>query len=49
MNTLLAQLKNPDIINNPDKCMQIMTEYKEYSEIEKQFAQILGERVIAVR
>ena len=48
MEQLLAQLKNPDIMQHPEHCMEIMKEYKELVEIEKQFAQILGERVITV-
>ena len=46
MEQLLAQLKDPAIMQQPEHCIEIMKEYKELVEIEKQFAQILGERVI---
>ena len=48
MEYLLAQLKNPEILKTPEKCMQIMAEYKDMVEIEKQFAQVLGERVVNI-
>ena len=47
MEQLLAQLKRPEIMQSPEKCIEIMSQYKALSEIEKQFAQILGERVIS--
>ena len=47
MENLLKQLKQPEIMQSAEKCMEIMSQYKELSEIEKQFAQILGERVIS--
>ena len=48
MEELLSQLKNPDIMKEPERYMQIMAEYKDMVDIEKQFAQILGERVVNI-
>ena len=47
MEQLLQQLKNPDIMKQPERCFEIMSEYKSMVEIEKQFAQVLGERVVS--
>ena len=47
MEQLLSQLKRPEVMQSPEKCLEVMSQYKELSEIEKQFAQILGERVIS--
>ncbi|HRF86193.1 MAG TPA: DNA primase [Alloprevotella sp.] len=46
MKKLLMQLRSPEIMNDSEKCLAIMSRYKELCEIEKQFAQILGDRVI---
>lgn len=46
MKKLLTQLRSPETMYNSEKCLDIMSRYKELCEIEKQFAQILGDRVI---
>ena len=43
---ILLELKNPAVRNDSVKIKEIMKDYQELSEIERQFAQILGDRVV---
>ncbi len=43
---ILAQLRNPDILTDKDRYMDIMKHYKEMKEIERTLAQARGDRVI---
>ena len=48
MEQLLNKLKQPDVMQNMEVCAQIMAQYKQLAEIEQQFAQVLGERVVNI-
>lgn len=48
MDQCLRRLQDPAVLEAPETCLSIMEEYKDLSEIEKQLAQILGERVINI-
>ena len=45
---LLKQLHSPEILSNSEKCMAVMERYKELSEVERQLAQVLGDRVVTL-
>lgn len=49
MEALLRQLRDKEVCNNPDECLKIMNRYKELTLLEKQFAKILGDRVLTVK
>lgn len=49
MESLLRKLRDKEVSTNPDKCLEIMNRYKELSLLEKQFAKILGDRVLTVK
>jgi len=42
----LNQLRQPDVMADPDKCVETMVRYKELMEIKQQMAKHLGDRVI---
>ena len=42
----LNLMRQPDVMNDPDKCMEAMSRYKELTEIKKEMAKHLGDRVI---
>ncbi len=42
----LDQLRRPDVMADPDKCVETMVRYKELMEIKQQMAKHLGDRVI---
>ena len=44
----LNQLRHPDIMTDPDKCMKIMSHYKTLMDIKNQLAKIRGDRVIGM-
>lgn len=43
---LLLELRNPQLINEPSLYQTLMRNYMELSAIERQFAQVLGDRVV---
>lgn len=43
----LNLMRQPDIMNDPHKCMETMERYKELTEIKKEIAKHLGDRVIS--
>ena len=43
----LNQLRQPDVMVDPDKCLEVMSRYKELVEIKQQMAKHLGDRVIS--
>ena len=43
----LSLMRQPDIMNDPDRCMEAMSRYKELTEIKKEMAKHLGDRVIS--
>ncbi len=42
----LNQLRQPDVMADPEKCLEVMSHYKELMEIKQQMAKHLGDRVI---
>lgn len=46
MKTILLELSKPENQTDAAKCRSLMERYKEMCEIEKQFAQVLGDRVL---
>ena len=42
----LNRLREPEVMNNPDKCLEVMSRYKELMEIKQHMAKHLGDRVI---
>lgn len=46
MEEILVQLRDPSIMSNPQFYQKLMKEYMEISSVERQLAQILGDRVI---
>lgn len=46
MKRVLAELSNPEVQGDAEKCTELMKQYKGLSEIERQFAQVLGDRVL---
>ena len=42
----LDQLRQPSIMNDPAQCMEVMTRYKQLTELKHQMAKMLGDRVI---
>ena len=46
MKRVLAELSNPEVQGDAEKCTELMKQYKDLSEIERQFAQVLGDRVL---
>lgn len=43
---ILSQLRDPNLLSNPDEYKNLMRKYMEVSAIERKLAQILGDRVI---
>jgi len=43
---LLAQLRDPSIQRHPEEANALLQEYMELTDIERQFAQVLGDRVL---
>ena len=43
----LNQLRQPDVMADPEKCMEVMSRYKTLVEIKQQMAKHLGDRVIS--
>jgi DNA primase len=43
---ILNQLRQPEIMADPEKCLKVMSHYKELMEIKQQMAKHLGDRVI---
>lgn len=46
VNALLQQMRSPTFMNDPRHAQEVMKEYMEMCAIERQFAQILGDRVV---
>ncbi len=46
VNSLLEQLRNPEVMNNSERSRTLMKQYMEASAVERQFARVLGDRVI---
>ena len=44
---ILNQLRHPDVMADADKCLEVMSRYKELMEIKQQMAKHLGDRVIS--
>ena len=42
----LNQLRQPEVMNDPERCLEVMSRYKELMEIKQQMAKRLGDRVI---
>lgn len=49
LQSLLQQLRDPAVAKDPDRYTDIMQQYKELYDIEKEFARYLGERVVNAR
>lgn len=49
LNTLLNELKQPEIVADPERCKAAMERYRELATIEQQFSQFCGERVVVAR
>lgn len=45
---LQQQLSRPEVMADLDQCRSIMRRYKELGEIERQFASVLGDRVLTI-
>lgn len=45
---LQSQLSRPEAMSDLDLCRDVMRRYKELSEIERQFASVLGDRVLTI-
>lgn len=43
---LLYQLKQPNVVSDSEKCMEIMQKYKELTIVEQQLSRMCGDRVI---
>jgi DNA primase len=43
----LNQLRQPETMADPDKCLEVMSRYKTLMEIKQQMAKHLGDRVIS--
>ena len=48
LDDLLQQLRDPQVTADTTRTLQIMQRYKELHEVQKAFAQYLGERVVNV-
>ncbi len=48
MKRLLAELRRPEVQQSPEQCLAIMQQYKAMSEVERNFARALGDRVLTV-
>ena len=46
LKSLLEQLSQPEMMNDSDRCEEVMSRYKELMEIKQQMAKHLGDRVI---
>lgn len=46
LNGILAQLRDPALLSHPEQYEGLMKEYMEISQIERQLAQLLGDRVV---
>ena len=46
LKSLLDQLSQPEMMNDSDRCEEVMSRYKELMEIKQQMAKHLGDRVI---
>lgn len=46
LNELLAKLRDPQLMSRPEEYEALMKEYMEFSAIERQIAQLLGDRII---
>ncbi len=46
LNELLAKLRDPQLMSRPQEYEALMKEYMEFSAIERQIAQLLGDRII---
>lgn len=46
LKNILNQLRQPEVMNDPQQCMATMSRYKELMETKHQMAKILGDRVI---
>ena len=46
VNSLLQQMRNPEVMNDPERSRTLMKQYMEASAVERQFARVLGDRVI---
>lgn len=46
LNQILMQLRDPNLLSNPEEYKTLMRKYMEVSAIERKLAQILGDRVI---
>lgn len=46
MKNILSELSKPENQIDAEKCLSLMRQYKEMCEIEKKFAQVLGDRVL---
>ena len=42
----LNLLRHPDVMADADKCLEVMSRYKELMEVKRQMAKHLGDRVI---
>ena len=46
LKNMLNQLRQPEVMNDPEKCLEVMSRYKELMEIKQRMAKHLGDRVI---
>ena len=46
MKQVLTQLQDPEVLKDTERATSLMQQYKQLSETEKQFAQVLGQRVV---
>lgn len=47
MTKIANRLREPSVMQDAEKALSLMSQYKQLAEIERQFARILGERVIS--
>ena len=48
MKRLLRLLQEPDVAGDPARCMDIMRKYQDLAKVERQFAPVLGDRVVSL-
>lgn len=46
MKQVLTQLQDPEVLKDTERATSLMQQYKQLSETEKKFAQVLGQRVV---
>ncbi len=47
MKRLLSQLRQPEVVQDSSRCLEIMRRYQGLAKVEQQFAPVLGDRVVS--